>query len=318
MFFPDRVLVTGGAGFVGSNFVHWVTRQHPSVQVTVLDALTYAGNRKNLAGVPEGQLQFVQGNVCDADLLDAVVPTCDVVVHFAAESHNDNAIADPAPFVRTNVQGTFEVLEACRRHGKRLHHVSTDEVFGSLPLAGSERFTEESPYRPSSPYAASKAASDQLVRAWHHTYGLPVTISNCSNNYGPRQHAEKFIPHTIAEVIAGRRPPLYGNGQNVRDWIHVDDHSSAVWAILTRGQIGETYLVGANGERSNLEVMRALLRIMGESEDAFEWVTDRPGHDLRYALDASKLRDELSWRPEHLDFETELARVVEWCRGTHS
>lgn len=314
MFQPRDILVTGGAGFVGSGFVRWAVENCPGVRVVVLDALTYAGNAANLAGLPAERVRLVRGDVCDARLLDELVGACDAVVHFAAETHNDASIADPAPFVRSNVQGTFELLEAVRRHGKRLHHVSTDEVFGDLPLGGEGRFGEDSPYRPSSPYSATKAASDLLVRAWHRTYGVPATVSNCSNNYGPRQHVEKFVPRQITNVLAGRRPVLYGDGLNVRDWVHVDDHSSAVWAILTRGRVGETYLVGADCERSNLEVMRMILEIMGEPENAFDQVPDRPGHDLRYGTDAEKIRRELGWRPLHTDFRAGLRDTIAWYR----
>lgn len=317
-FAPRRLLVTGGAGFIGSNFVHWVVEHQPEVHLVVLDALTYAGNLENLAGIPEERLTFVHGDICDADLLEELFPGIDAVVHFAAESHNDNSIANPAPFVRTNVEGTFCLLEAARRHGTRFHHISTDEVYGDLALDDPARFTEGSPYRPSSPYSSTKAASDMLVRAWRRTYGLDVTISNCSNNYGPRQHIEKFIPHQIAAVLMGGRPQLYGDGLNVRDWIHVDDHSSAVWAILTRGEPGETYLIGADGERSNLEVMRGILSRMGRDADDFDWVRDRPGHDRRYAIDSTKLRRELGWRPEHTDFDAGLDATIRWYRENES
>lgn len=258
------------------------------------------------------------GDICDAALLDELVPEADAVVHYAAESHNDNSIADPEPFLRTNVEGTYRLLEACRRHGKRLHHVSTDEVYGDLALDDPARFTEETPYRPSSPYSSSKAASDMLVRAWHRTYGLPVTISNCSNNYGPYQHVEKFIPRQITNILDGARPKLYGDGRNVRDWIHTEDHSSAVWAILTRGRVGETYLIGADGERDNVTVLRDILRAMGRPEDDFDWVRDRPGHDRRYAIDATKLRRELGWEPAHTDFAEGLAQTIAWYRGNEA
>ena len=314
-FFPKRLLVTGGCGFVGANFVRWVVREQPGVHVTVLDKLTYAGNVENLAGLPPERVELVIGDVCDARTLDPLVARCDAVVHFAAESHNDAAIDDPEPFVRTNVTGTFRVLEACRAYGVRLHHISTDEVFGDLALDDPARFTERSPYAPSSPYASSKAAADMLVRAWVRTYGLRATISVCSNNYGAYQHIEKFIPRQITNVLCGLRPKLYGDGANVRDWIHVEDHARAVWQILTRGRVGETYLVGANCERSNLEVLRAILRLMGRAEDAFDWVRDRPGHDRRYALDASKLHDELGWEPVHTSFEQGIEQTIAWYRA---
>ena len=307
-----NIIVTGGAGFIGSNFVHWVMDNQPDVHVTVLDALTYAGNRENLAGIPEERMTFVHGNICDAPLVDVLFEKADAVVHFAAESHNDNSIADPAPFVRTNVQGTFTLLEAARAHGTRFHHISTDEVYGDLALDDPARFTEETPYHPSSPYSSTKASSDMLVRAWHRTYGVAATISNCSNNYGPRQHIEKFIPRQITNILSGIRPKLYGDGKNVRDWIHTSDHSSAVWAVLTRGVPGQTYLVGADGERSNIDVLRSILACMGQPTDAFDWVRDRPGHDRRYAIDATKIRRELGWAPEHTDFASGLRDTIQW------
>lgn len=313
-FEPKRIIVTGGCGFIGSNFVRWVARERPGVHVTVLDRLTYAGNPENIAGLDPERVELVVGDICDAALVDRLVSGADAVVHYAAESHNDNSIADPAPFVRTNVEGTFALIEACRRHGARYHHVSTDEVYGDLALDDPARFTEETPYRPSSPYSSTKAASDMLVRAWVRTYGLRATISNCSNNYGPYQHPEKFIPRQVTNILDGARPRLYGDGRNVRDWIHTEDHSSAVWTILTRGRIGETYLIGADGERSNIDVLRAILRAMGRPEDDFDWVRDRPGHDRRYAIDPTKLRRELGWEPTHTDFAAGLERTIQWYR----
>lgn len=311
-FEPHNVLVTGGCGFMGSNFVRYVAREHPDVHVTVLDKLTYAGNPSNIAGLPPERVELVVGDVCDAELLASLVPGHDAVVHFAAETHNDNSIADPAPFLRTNVDGTFCLLEAVRGCGARYHHVSTDEVFGDLALDDPSRFTEGSPYRPSSPYSSSKAASDLLVRAWTRTYGLRATISNCSNSYGPYQHVEKFIPRQITNIIDGDRSKLYGTGRNVRDWVNVEDHSSAVWAILTCGQVGETYLIGADGERSNIDVLRMIMEDMGHDPDDFDHVADRPGHDRRYAIDASKLRRELGWRPTHADFSAGLRQTIGW------
>ena len=311
-FRPKHILVTGGCGFIGANFVRYVARNHPDVHVTVLDKLTYAGNPENIAGLPQSQVELVVGDICDAALLDRLMPECDAIVHFAAESHNDNSIANPEPFIATNVEGTMRLLEAARAYDVRFHHISTDEVYGDLALDDPERFTERSPYRPSSPYSASKAASDHLVRAWVRTYGLRATISNCSNNYGPYQHVEKFIPRQITSILEGMRPKLYGTGANVRDWIHVDDHSSAIWEILTRGRIGETYLIGADGEKSNIDVLRTILRLMGQLEDAFDWVCDRPGHDRRYAIDPTKLRTELGWRPAHTDFERGMQGVIDW------
>lgn len=307
-----NIIVTGGAGFIGSNFAQWVAANQPGVHVTVLDALTYAGNKENLAGMPEDRFTFIHGDICDGKLLDDIVPDADAIVHFAAESHNDNSISDPAPFVRTNVEGTFQLLEAARKYGTRFHHISTDEVYGDLALDDPNRFTEETPYRPSSPYSSTKASSDMLVRAWHRTYGVDATISNCSNNYGPRQHIEKFIPRQITNILCGIRPKLYGDGKNVRDWIHTEDHSSAVWEILTKGASGETYLIGADGERSNIDVLRSILERMGKQSDDFDWVRDRPGHDRRYAIDSTKLRRELGWLPKHTDFSEGLDATIAW------
>ena len=311
-FEPHNIIVTGGCGFIGSNFVRWVAQNHPEVHVTVLDKLTYAGNPENIAGLPESQVELVVGDICDADLLDRIVPGHDAIVHYAAESHNDNSIRDPEPFVQTNVVGTYRLLEAVRKYGIRYHHVSTDEVYGDLALDEPRRFRPDDPYKPSSPYSSTKASSDLLVRAWARTYGIHATISNCSNNYGPYQHVEKFIPRQVTNILCGIRPKLYGTGENVRDWIHTEDHSRAVWDILTKGRIGETYLIGANGEKSNIEVLREILRQMGQPEDAFDWVRDRPGHDRRYAIDPTKLEEELGWRPIHTDFAEGLQQTIKW------
>ncbi|MCT1789404.1 dTDP-glucose 4,6-dehydratase [Dermabacter hominis] len=312
-----HLIVTGGAGFVGSNFVHYVVT-HTDYSVTVLDALTYAGNEANLEGLPEDRVHLVVGDVADREatraLVESLDPETDAVVHFAAESHNDRSLSDPAVFVRSNIVGTFALLEAVREFGVRLHHVSTDEVYGDLPLEVERRFTEESPYRPSSPYSATKASSDLLVRAWTRSFGVRSTISICSNNYGPRQHVEKFIPRQITNLLDGVRPRLFGDGANVRDWIHVDDHASAVLAILERGRIGETYLVGAKCERSNREVARVILEAFGRDGDDIDFVADRPGHDVRYALDARRLEDELGWRPRHRDFDAGIRETIEWYR----
>src|SRR5262245_28255661 len=312
-----RLLVTGGAGFIGANFVHGCVREHPEDSVTVLDALTYAGSRDSLAPV-ERDIRLVQGDITDAELVDKLVGEADAVVHFAAETHVDNALAHPEPFVHTNVVGTFTILEAVRAHGVRLHHVSTDEVYGDLDLHSARRFTEATPYNPSSPYSSTKAAADLLVRAWVRSYGVRATISNCSNNYGPYQHVEKFIPRQITNILTGRRPKLYGTGANVRDWIHVEDHNTAVWRILADGQIGRTYLIGADGERDNLTVMRTILTLMGKDPEDFDHVTDRAGHDLRYAIDATPLRDELGWTPQHTDFDHGLAATIDWYRNNES
>lgn len=306
-----RLLVTGGAGFIGANFVHQTVRERPEVAVTVLDALTYAGDRASLAPVAD-RITFVEGDVADAGLVDGLVADADAVVHFAAESHNDNSLSEPWPFVQTNVVGTYTLLEAVRRHGTRYHHISTDEVYGDLELDDPAKFTPETPYNPSSPYSSTKAASDLLVRAWVRSFGVQATISNCSNNYGPYQHIEKFIPRQITNVVDGIRPKLYGRGENVRDWIHVDDHNAAVWAILEKGRIGETYLIGADGEQNNKDVVELILELMGQPRDAYDLVSDRPGHDMRYAIDSTKLRDELGWTPRYHGFREGLAATIEW------
>ena len=310
-----RLLVTGGAGFIGSNFVHFLV-ERTDVHVTVLDRLTYAASPEALEGLPSDRVELVVGDITDAALVDDLVGRLtgegDAVVHYAAESHNDNSLRDPSPFVRTNIVGTFEILEAVRRHGVRLHHISTDEVYGDLELDDPERFTEATAYQPSSPYSASKAGADHLVRAWVRSFGVAATLSNCSNNYGPWQHVEKFIPRQITNLLDGGRVKLYGSGANVRDWIHADDHSSAVWTILERGEIGQTYLIGADGERSNLQVVRLILELLGHDPDDFDQVADRPGHDLRYAIDSTRLRTELGWEPTYGAFEEGLSRTIEW------
>ncbi len=307
-----NLLVTGGAGFIGSNFVHLVRRSGAADRITVLDKMTYAGSAANLAGADS--VELVVGDIADGALVDKLVAEHDVVVHFAAESHNDNSLNDPWPFVETNVIGTFRILEAIRAHSKRLHHVSTDEVYGDLELDDPEKFHENTPYNPSSPYSSTKASSDLLVRAWVRSFGITATISNCSNNYGPRQHIEKFIPRQITNILSGITPKLYGKGENVRDWIHVDDHNQAVLDIIAGGRSGDTYLIGANGERDNLAVMRLILTTMGHEADGFEHVSDRPGHDKRYAIDASKLAAELDWTPKYTDFEDGLVQTIGWYR----
>jgi dTDP-glucose 4,6-dehydratase len=307
----DRILVTGGAGFIGSNFVHYLM-SHTDARVTVLDKLTYAASREAIAGLPADRVELVVGDIAEGSVVDPLVASHDAVVHYAAESHNDNSLDDPTPFVRTNLMGTFQILEAVRKHGTRLHHVSTDEVYGDLDLDDPKRFTEDTPYNPSSPYSASKAGSDHLVRAWVRSFGIRATISNCSNNYGPWQHIEKFIPRQITNVIDGGRPKVYGDGLNVRDWIHAEDHSSAVLTIVEKGRIGETYLVGADGEKNNLQVVKAILRHFGRDENDIEFVTDRAGHDRRYAIESGKLRAELGWTPRYRDFEAGLADTIAW------
>ncbi|MFJ2617900.1 dTDP-glucose 4,6-dehydratase [Glutamicibacter sp. NPDC087344] len=306
-----RILVTGGAGFIGVNYVHHMI-EHSDSAITILDKMTYAANRQSLDLLPPSRVKLIVGDIADAVLVDELVSKHDVVVHFAAESHNDNSLHDPGVFVRTNVIGTFELLEAVRRHDVRFHHISTDEVYGDLALDDPQRFTETTPYNPSSPYSSTKASSDLLVRAWVRSFGINATLSNCSNNYGPFQHVEKFIPRQITNVLTGAKPKLYGDGTNVRDWIHVRDHSSAVQRIVEQGQSGHTYLIGADGEKNNKDVLRIILRLMGEAEDAFDHVIDRPGHDLRYAIDSTILRSELGWTPRYTDIESGLSQTIDW------
>lgn len=315
-----RLVVTGGAGFIGANFVRTLVRQHPDAHVTVLDSITYAANRASLHGLPGDRVEVVEADCADPVVTDRLIAGLtgpgDAVVHFAAESHNDNSLATPGAFVHSNIVGTYAVLEACRRHDVRLHHVSTDEVYGDLQLDDPAKFTPETAYNPSSPYSATKAGADMLVRAWVRSFGVRATISNCSNNYGPYQHVEKFIPRQITNILTGQRPRLYGSGANVRDWIHVDDHNAAVLRILADGTSGRTYLIGADGEHSNLEVMRTICELMGvagtDGDPGFDHVTDRPGHDLRYAIDASVTREELGWAPEHTDLHAGLQQTIDW------
>lgn len=307
-----KIVVTGGAGFIGSNFVHHVYRERPDWQIVVFDKLTYAGNKDNLTGLDDNRVNLVVADICDETAIDAAVAECDAIVHFAAESHNDNSLHSPRPFLDTNIVGTYQILEACRKHGKRLHHVSTDEVYGDLELDDPAKFTPDTPYNPSSPYSSTKAGSDLLVRAWVRSFGVKATISNCSNNYGPYQHVKKFIPRQITEILEGRKPKLYGTGENVRDWIHTEDHSSGVLAILERGVSGETYLIGADGEKNNKDVVELILELMGKDSSDYDHVNDRPGHDLRYAIDSSKLRDELNWQPQFTDFRSGLKATIDW------
>jgi dTDP-glucose 4,6-dehydratase len=312
-----KLLVTGGAGFIGANFVRYTVANRPNYEVTVIDKLTYAGNLDSLADI-KSKFRFVKGDICDAKLVSDLVRDVDVVVHFAAESHNDNSLNNPEPFVHTNLVGTFTILEAIRRHGKRLHHISTDEVFGDLELDDPTKFQERTPYNPSSPYSSTKAGSDLLVRAWARSFKIHATISNCSNNYGPYQHIEKFIPRQVTNVLSGIKPKLYGQGLNVRDWIHVDDHNDAVMTIIEKGKLGETYMIGANGETNNITVVKTILELMGKPADWFDLVNDRPGHDLRYAIDWSKLHRELGWEPRYTTFRDGLRATIEWYRANEA
>lgn len=315
------IIVTGGAGFIGSNFVHYVYNNFPNVHITILDKLTYAGNQNNVKSILGDRVELIVGDIMDKELVDKLASKADAIVHYAAESHNDNSLNDPSPFIYTNFVGTYTLLEAARKYDIRFHHVSTDEVYGDLPLRedlpghgefDGEKFTEDTKYNPSSPYSSTKAASDLIVRAWIKSFGVKATISNCSNNYGPYQHIEKFIPRQITNILSGIKPKLYGNGKNVRDWIHTNDHSSAVWTILNDGKIGETYLIGANGEKDNKEVLELILKEMHMPNDFYDHVTDRAGHDLRYAIDSTKLYKELNWKPKYTNFEEGLRQTIQW------
>lgn len=313
----SHILITGGAGFIGSNFVRFLVAKQPKIKITVLDKLTYAGNEANLTGILEANVELVIGDICDQKLVNTLVAKVDGIVNFAAESHVDNSLQMPITCVRTNVDGVAVLLEAARKYGVFFHQVSTDEVFGDLPLGQvdangeSTKFTLDSPYRPSSPYAASKASADMLVRAWHRSYQIPVTISICSNNYGPWQHQEKFIPHQILALLKQQPIELYGSGNNVRDWIHVEDHVQAIWQIITHGKSGQTYLVSANNEVSNRVIAERLLTLIPTTKK-IKYVSDRPGHDLRYALDAQRTREELDWAPKHQDILSELPSIIKW------
>jgi dTDP-glucose 4,6-dehydratase len=312
-----KLLVTGGAGFIGANFVLYTLANRPEYDITVIDKLTYAGNPQTLEPVLE-KINFVTGDICDADLMDKLVGETDIVVHFAAESHNDNSLRNPWPFIQTNLVGTATILEAVRKHDKRLHHISTDEVYGDLEIDDPAKFTENTPYNASSPYSSTKAGSDLLVKAWVRSFGVKATLSNCSNNYGPYQHIEKFIPRQITNVLSGIRPKLYGTGEQVRDWIHVDDHNSAVHAILDKGRVGELYLIGANGEENNKYVVETILELMGQAKDAYDHVNDRPGHDQRYAIDSTKLRTELGWTPKYTNLREGLKATVDWYKANEA
>lgn len=315
-----RLLVTGGAGFIGSNFILYWMREHPGDEVVNLDKLTYAGNLENLADVQKNpRYTFIHGDICDPEVVQKAFAGVDVVVHFAAESHVDRSILAPAPFITTNILGTYTLLEAATKAKVSLfHHVSTDEVFGSLRLGSSSKFSERTPYNPRSPYSASKAGSDHLVRAYHETYGLSVTVTNCSNNFGPYQFPEKLIPLVITNILEGKKVPVYGDGLNVRDWLYVEDHCRAIDAVLSRGKVGETYCVGGQThDINNLSVVKKILRLMGKSEDIIELVKDRLGHDRRYAIDWTKIQKELGWEPQH-DFDAWLGKTIEWYESHES
>lgn len=313
-----KILVTGGAGFIGSNFIRYWLEKHPEDKLVNLDALTYAGNLENLKEIEANpNYEFIKGDILDKELVDRLAKETDLIIHFAAESHVDRSILGPEAFVKTNIEGTFNLLEAARKNGlKRFHHVSTDEVFGSL-APDDPAFNENTPYDPRSPYSASKAASDHLVRAYFHTFKLPITISNCSNNYGPYQFPEKLIALFTTNLLEGKKVPLYGDGGSVRDWLHVSDHARAIDSIIQKGRIGETYCIGGNGEKTNEEITYKILELMGKGEEMIEFVPDRPGHDMRYAIDFSKMKDELGWEPE-IDFETGIKETVDWYKNNET
>lgn len=316
----NKLLVTGGAGFIGSNFIYYWLKNHPEDQITNFDKLTYAGNLENLAGIEKNShYRFIKGDICDSKAVDQAMQNVDIVVHFAAESHVDRSIMDPAPFIKTNIEGTFVLLQAALKHkAKRFHHISTDEVFGHLKLNSSDLFSEQTPYNPRSPYSASKAAADHLVRSFYYTYQLPITISNCSNNFGPYHFPEKLIPLAITNLLENKKVPIYGDGLYVRDWLYVEDHCRAIDLILNKGQVGETYLIGGlTKDISNLEVVKTILKLMGKPESEIVMFKDRPGHDRRYAINWSKIKKELGWQPKY-SFETALGQTINWYKEHRS
>lgn len=309
-----KLLVTGGAGFIGANFILYWLKKYPQDKIINLDKLTYAGNLDSLKNIENNpNYTFVKGDICDHDLVDRLMKDADTIVHFAAETHVDRSITDPSPFIKTNIEGTHILLESALKNKiKRFHHISTDEVFGTLPLNTSDKFNEKTPYNPRSPYSASKAASDHLVRAYLITYNLPITISNCSNNFGPYQHPEKLIPLAITNLLENKKVPVYGDGLYVRDWLYVEDHVEAIGLILQKGKIGETYFIGGLTEDvANIEIIKNILKIMNKDENYIEYVQDRPGHDRRYAIDWSKISRELGWKPKH-NFEEYLKQTIDW------
>jgi dTDP-glucose 4,6-dehydratase len=308
-----KLLVTGGCGFIGSNFILDILKKYPNYKIINLDKLTYAANKENLVSIEnDPRYTFVKGDICDKKLVNPLVKEVDAVVHFAAESHVDRSILQADDFIKTNVIGTQVLLDAALRNGKkRFHHISTDEVFGALGKIG--KFSETTPYNPQSPYSASKAAADHLVRAYHNTFGLPVTISNCSNNYGQYQFPEKLIPLFITNLMEGKKVPVYGKGLNIRDWIHVQDHVEAIDLILHKGKIGETYCVGGDAEMKNIEITKMILAAFGYGDEMIEYVKDRKGHDFRYAIDFTKIKNELGWQPKHT-FEQGLKETIRWYK----
>ncbi|MFH1292406.1 MAG: dTDP-glucose 4,6-dehydratase [bacterium] len=306
-----KILVTGGAGFIGSNFIHYILNKYPDYQVVNLDLLTYAGNLENLKDVEDNDnYRFIKGDIADKEIMSNIINDIDLIVNFAAESHNDRAIIDSSDFIRTNILGTHNLLESARENNIRFHHISTDEVYGHLGH-DDQAFNERTSFSPRSPYSASKAASDHLALSYFHTYNLPVTISNCSNNYGPYQFPEKLHALFITNLLEDKKIPVYGDGLQIRDWLYVEDHCRAIDLIIHRGKIGDTYCVGGGCEKTNLEVVKKILQLLGKTEDLVEFVKDRPGHDKRYAMDYSKIKEELGWEPS-VDFEQGMKKTVQW------
>jgi dTDP-glucose 4,6-dehydratase len=310
-----KLLITGGAGFIGSNFIHYILKKYPDYEIVNLDALTYAGNLENLKDIEENvNYKFVKGDICDINIVSDLVKDVDLIVHFAAESHVDRSIMDSGDFIRTNVEGARVLLDAAKNNGLiRFHYISTDEVFGALG-PDDLKFNEKTPYDPRNPYSASKAAAEHLVRAYFHTHQLPITISNCTNNYGSYQFPEKLIPLFITNLMENKKVPVYGEGKNIRDWIYVDDHNAGVEAIIKKGKIGETYCLGGGNEIANIEITRMILEKMGMGEDMIEYVPDRKGHDFRYAMDCSKAKKELGWEPK-MNFDEGLYKTIEWYKN---
>ena len=305
-----KLLVTGGAGFIGSNFIHYWLKKYKKDEIINLDKMTYAANPKNLEGLPEDRHKLIVGDIADGQLVNKIVKDVDAIVNFAAESHVDNSINNSEPFIHSNIVGVHVLLEAARKYEKRFHQISTDEVYGSLPLNSTKKFNENTPYNPRNPYAATKAAADHLVMAYVNTYKITATISNCSNNFGPRQHSEKLIPKAITNALQNKPIPIYGNGMQVRDWIYVEDHCSAIDLILKKGEIGGRYLISAENEQHNIDVVKSILKILNKPNSLIQYVADRPGHDVRYALEPKKIK-ELGWKPKY-KFDEALKNTVKW------
>lgn len=310
-----NIVITGGVGFIGSNFVRYINKKYPKVKITIVDKLTYASTIDTIKDLLENEnITFEKVDITDYKKIEEIIKNKDLIVNFVAESHNDNSLENPHNFLMSNVVGTYNLLELARKYNIRYHHISTDEVYGDIALESTEQFNENSQYKPSSPYSATKAASDMLVKGWIRSFNLKATISNCSNNYGPYQHPEKFIPRQITNILNNKKPILYGNGLNVRDWIHVEDHSQAVDLIIDNGRIGETYLIGVNNEINNITVLKQILKEMNKKEDYFDFVEDRKGHDLKYSINPTKLNKELNFKPKHTDFNKALKETINWYK----